>query len=90
MGGSVLSLVLFLMMPAPEAAQACPALHVRNPAGNYIIPGVKGDISYSGNLALDAYVQRGGAGQLRREGENAQMAMRQRQHTLGFFGVGRA
>jgi alpha-L-fucosidase 2 len=62
MAGSVLSLVLFLMMPAPEAAQACPALNVRNPAGNYIIPGVKGDIPYSGNLALDAYVQRGGAG----------------------------
>jgi alpha-L-fucosidase 2 len=40
-------------------AQSCPSLQVRNPAGNYIVPGVKGDIPYSGDLALDAYVQQG-------------------------------
>ena len=43
----------------PVAAQTCPPLQVRNPAGNYIVPGVKGDIPYSGNLSLDAYVQPG-------------------------------
>ena len=43
----------------PAYAQTCPPLHVRNPAGNYIVPGVKGDIPYSGDLALDAYVQQG-------------------------------
>ena len=48
-------------MAAPAAAQPCPALHVRNPDGNYIVPGVKGDIAYSGDLALDAYVQQGSA-----------------------------
>lgn len=37
----------------------CPAVRVRNPAGNYIVPGVRGDIPYSGELALDAYAQRG-------------------------------
>jgi acetyl esterase/lipase len=47
----------FLASAAPAAAQPCPSLEVGNPAGNYIIPGVKGDIRYSGNLALDAYVQ---------------------------------
>ena len=40
-------------------AQSCPSLQVRNPAGNYVVPGVKGDIPYSGALALDAYVQQG-------------------------------
>ena len=44
------------MMDAPVLAQSCPALQVRNPAGNYIVPGVKGDIPYSGDLALDAYL----------------------------------
>jgi alpha-L-fucosidase 2 len=45
---------------APAAlAQPCPALTVRNPDGNYIVPGVKGDIPYAGGLALDAYVQQG-------------------------------
>jgi alpha-L-fucosidase 2 len=43
----------------PASAQACAPLQVRNPAGNYFIPGVKGDIPYSGHLALDAYVQQG-------------------------------
>ena len=48
-----------LMLGAAAMAQPCPALQVRNPAGNYIVPGVKGEIRYSGRLALDAYVQRG-------------------------------
>ena len=42
-------------------ATPCPALRVRNTDGNYIIPGVQGDIPYSGSLALDAYIQRGPA-----------------------------
>ena len=53
---SALSLVILLMMKASAVAQPCPALQIRNPAGNYIVPGVKGDIPYSGDLALDAYV----------------------------------
>jgi alpha-L-fucosidase 2 len=40
-------------------AQPCAALEVRNSEGNYIVPGVKGDIPYAGRLALDAYVQQG-------------------------------
>ena len=52
--------LLAALAPASAtAAQPCPPLQVRNPAGNYIVPGVKGDIPYSGNLALDAYVQPG-------------------------------
>ncbi len=43
----------------PAYAQTCAPLHVRNPAGNYIVPGVQGDIPYSGDQALDAYIQRG-------------------------------
>ena len=50
-----------LALAAPAAAQPCPPLQVRNPAGNYIVPGVKGDIPYAGDLALDAYVQQGSA-----------------------------
>jgi acetyl esterase len=38
--------------------ESCPPLRVGNPDGNYIVPGVKGNIPYSGALALDAYVQR--------------------------------
>ncbi len=52
-------LLATLTLAAPAAAQPCPRLHIRNPAGNYIVPGVKGDIPYSGNLSLDAYVQQG-------------------------------
>ncbi len=59
---SVLSLVVLLMMGAPPDARSCPVLQVRNPQGNYIVPGVQGDIPYSGDLALDAYVQDGAAG----------------------------
>src|SRR3954465_15731395 len=50
-------IAVLLILPAPVAAQPCPPVQVRNPSGNYIIPGVKGDVPYSGNLALDAYVQ---------------------------------
>ena len=50
-----------LAISQPAFAQPCPALRVRNPAGNYFIPGVRGDIPYSGSLALDAYVQQGSA-----------------------------
>lgn len=49
-----------LGVPLPAAAQGgCPVVHVRNPEGNYIVPGVKGDIPYARDLALDAYVQQG-------------------------------
>lgn len=48
-----------LAFSQPALAQPCPALQVRNPSGNYFIPGVKGDVPYSGSLALDAYVQQG-------------------------------
>jgi acetyl esterase/lipase len=50
-----------LALGAPVAAQPCPPLAIRNPTGNYFIPGVKGDIPYSGPFALDAYVQSGSA-----------------------------
>lgn len=52
------SSVVWLALCASAWAQPCPRLEVRNPDGNYIIPGSLGDIPYSGNLALDAYVQR--------------------------------
>ena len=60
-GSPILSFIVFLIMNGPAVAQSCPALQVRNPHGNYIVPGVKGDIAYSGDLALDAYVQQGSA-----------------------------
>jgi acetyl esterase len=50
-----------LAVAGPASAQPCAPLQVRNPAGNYFIPGVKGDIPYSGDLAFDAYVQQGSA-----------------------------
>jgi len=53
--------ITVLAISQSAVAQPCPALLVRNPAGNYFIPGVKGDIPYSGSLALDAYVQQGPA-----------------------------
>ena len=49
-----------LAMSSAVRAQPCPPLRVGNPAGNYIVPGVKGNIRYSGDLALDAYVQTDG------------------------------
>jgi alpha-L-fucosidase 2 len=57
----ILAILVLLTMHWPAAAQSCPVLQVRNPEGNYFIPGVKGDIAYSGDLALDAYVQPGPA-----------------------------
>ena len=51
--------VAALAFSCPASAQPCPALQVRNPSGNYIVPGAKGDIPYSGDLALDAYVPPG-------------------------------
>jgi acetyl esterase len=72
---AIVPLVVLLALNAPPPAksavpgarsvragvESCPALQVRNPDGNYIVPGVKGDIPYSDGLALDAYVQRGAA-----------------------------
>ena len=55
---SILIALAVVALSAPAAAQPCPALVVRNPLGNYIVPGTKGDIRYSGDLALDAYVHR--------------------------------
>lgn len=54
-------LMCLVLLAAAAAAQPCPVLRVRNPAGNYFIPGVQGDIPYSGELAFDAYVQPGPA-----------------------------
>ena len=48
------------LVAASAHAQVCPRLRVGNPDGNYIIPGVQGDIPYAPGLALDAYVQRDG------------------------------
>jgi alpha-L-fucosidase 2 len=56
---AILSLIL-LAHTAQASPQPCPALTVRNPDGNYIVPGVRGDIPYASDLALDAYVQQGG------------------------------
>jgi alpha-L-fucosidase 2 len=52
-------LVAVLALCTPAAAQPCPALKAGNPDGNYIVPGVRGDIRYSGDLALDAFIQPG-------------------------------
>jgi acetyl esterase len=56
---ATVQVIIALALGTPAFAKPCPALQVRNPDGNYIIPGVKGDIPYSGDLALDAYVQQG-------------------------------
>ena len=58
-GRNTLLCIVLMALSAPALAQPCPALQIRNPDGNYIVPGVKGDIPYSGDLALDAYVQQG-------------------------------
>ena len=48
--------------PAPQSI--CSPIKVRNPEGNYIVPGVMGDIVYASvndvELSLDAYVQKRG------------------------------
>jgi acetyl esterase len=59
----LLSLLLLVGLAAPFAHAAdCPPVEIRNPEGNYIVPGVRGDIVYrrvdGRELALDAYVQR--------------------------------
>lgn len=56
---TILALLLALATSAIAAAQTCPPVQVRNPDGNYIVPGVSGEIPYSGDLALDAYIQQG-------------------------------
>jgi alpha-L-fucosidase 2 len=52
------SIVLVLFCTAAWA-QPCPPIEVRNPDGNYIVPGSLGDIPYASQGALDAYVQPG-------------------------------
>lgn len=58
------SLFLFFLLLAVPALADCLPLKVRNPAGNYLLPGVQGDIVYARHggveLALDAYVQKRG------------------------------
>ena len=49
--------IALILLSEPVRAQTCRPLQVRDAAGNYIVPGVKGDIPYSSDLALDAYVQ---------------------------------
>ena len=39
---TILTGIALLALDAPALAQSCPALRVRNPTGNYIVPGVKG------------------------------------------------
>ncbi len=55
---------LFLLLLAVNALADCLPVKVRNPEGNYIVPGTKGDIMYARHngveLALDAYVQKRG------------------------------
>jgi alpha-L-fucosidase 2 len=52
------------LAPTGARASECLPIYVRNPAGNYIVPGVMGDIVYrrvnGKELALDAYVQKRG------------------------------
>src|SRR3954462_5092927 len=57
----ILLCISTLGVATPLCAQTCPAVEVRNPSGNYIVPGVQGDIPYSGGLALDAYVHQDSA-----------------------------
>ena len=56
---AIVPAAIALALTTPAFAEPCPPLHVRNPDGNYLVPGVKGDILYSGDRALDAYVQQG-------------------------------
>lgn len=55
---ATLGICLFaaLALAASASAQPCPPLQVRNPDGNYFIPGVRGDIRYAEGRSLDAYV----------------------------------
>src|SRR5215510_11124169 len=62
------TILLFLLAcalaPIGARASECLPINVRNPEGNYIVPGVMGDIVYrrvnGKELALDAYVQKHG------------------------------
>ncbi len=58
-----LTYLLFVLFAA-QALADCLSIKVRNPEGNYIIPGTKGDIVYrqvdGKELALDAYLQKRG------------------------------
>ena len=58
------TIVLNSYAQAKTASNFCLPVKIRNPEGNYIVPGVRGDIVYrQGNgieLALDAYVQKQG------------------------------
>jgi alpha-L-fucosidase 2 len=56
---AILPIIVVLAFAASAFAQPCPPLQVRNPDGNYIVPAVKGDIPYSADRTLDAYVQPG-------------------------------
>jgi acetyl esterase/lipase len=60
---ALLSSLCTLLPFAPRATAECLPLAPRNPEGNYIVPGVLGDIVYrrvgDRELALDAFVQRG-------------------------------
>ena len=55
---------LFLLLLSVNVLADCLPVKVRNPEGNYIVPGTKGDIVYARHsgieLALDAYVQKRG------------------------------
>jgi acetyl esterase/lipase len=61
----VLLLVLATLACARAARSECLPLVPRNPDGNYIVPGVLGDVVYGNGsgreLALDAFVQQGAA-----------------------------
>ncbi len=61
----ILTILILLCLFAPAHAETCLPIKVRNLEGNYIVPGVRGDIVYRRvagvELALDAYVQKRGA-----------------------------
>src|SRR5262247_3278971 len=60
----LLFLLACVLAPIWARAGECLPINVRNPEGNYIVPGVMGDIVYrrvnGKELALDAYVQKHG------------------------------
>ncbi len=62
--GRLLCAALILWVGSPGLSAECPPVEVRDPNGNYFVPGVQGEIVYrraaGRELALDAYVQQGG------------------------------
>jgi len=62
--GLMLACAAVLLGAWPALAQDCLPVRARNPDGNYLVPGVQGEIVYRRvdgvELALDAYVQRRG------------------------------